>query len=150
MTRVVSLRSSTDRYVLLMESPATMYRRTFDGHQRQRVQTQFEKFLVEATPESALRPEAKFPSPLRQLKDRGGNVRALGVWCQGEGYDLFVTVAIYDKSDEDSYLSKQAEFAEYAGSIAGQFDDREQDEIAAKAQEWRTDPDLVLITPEDL
>jgi len=150
MTRVVSLRTSTDRYVLLLKTPADVYWSTLDGQQTQRVDAQIEKFLEEATPESALQPEPKFPSPLRQLKDRGGNIRALGVWCQGEGYDLFVVQILYTKGTEDEYLPQRYMFAERGEDLQAEFGDRDQDDIAAKAQKWRANEDLLLVTPEDL
>lgn len=105
--RTVELRSDSSRYVLFLENPTKIYEQRLEGSVRQRVDAQVNKFLEEASPESAFQDAQKFPSPLRQLKDRGGKARALGTWCQGDAFDLFVVQILYDKDDENLFLPKK-------------------------------------------
>lgn len=109
--RAFPLRSSIPSYALLLETPTNVYRTVLEGHQCDRVEAQVEKFVA-GEPESAFTDASKFPDPLRQLKDRGGNVRAFGTWCRTDAFDLLVVQAIYRKHDEDGFLARQHQFAE--------------------------------------
>lgn len=144
--RTVELRSDTSRYVLFLENPTKMYENRLEGSIQRRVDTQVSQFLTEVTPESALQDVQKFPSPLRQLKDRGGKVRALGTWCQGDGFDLFVIQILYDKDDEDSYLPKKHIFAEQGEEYQERFETMSHEELQAKVQEWNSRPDLLVLS----
>lgn len=144
--RTVELRSGTTRYVLFLENPANVYRNSLEGSIRQRVDTQVEQFLTEASPESALQNVRKFLPPLRQLKDRGGKARALGTWCQGDGFDLFVVQILYDKDDEASFLPKKHVFAERGVELEEQFGSMSHGEIREKVREWRSRDSLMLFS----
>lgn len=148
MVRHIELRSHTDRYVLFLENPTEVYRRQVEGSTKERVDNQVRKFLEEDSPESALQDEDKFPDPLRQLKDRGGQVRALGVWCQGDGFDLFVIQILFDKDDEETIYAKSGAFQARGDDLATEFGDEDRETIATKADEWRERDDLRLCTPE--
>lgn len=141
--RTVELRSDTSRYVLFLETPTKIYEQRLEGSIRQRVDAQANKFLTEVTPESALQDAQKFPSPLRQLKDRGGKARALGTWCKGDGFDLFVIQILYDKDDEDSYLPKKHVFAKRGEEYKERFGAISHEELQAKVQEWNSRTDLL-------
>lgn len=144
--RTVELRSSTSRYVLFLENPTKIYEQRLEGSIRQRVDSQVNKFLTEVTPESALQDAQKFPSPLRQLKDRGGKARALGVWCKGDGFDLFVIQILYDKDDEDTYLPKKHVFSERGDEYKERFEAMSHEELQAKVQEWNSRTGLLVFS----
>lgn len=144
--RTVELRSGTSRYVLFLENPTKMYETRLDGSVRQRVDTQVNQFLTEVSPESAFQDRRKFPPPLRQLKDRGGKARALGTWCKGDGFDLFVVQILYDKDDEGSYLPKKHVFAERGEEYKGRFEAMSCEELQEKAREWRSRSDLLVFS----
>lgn len=144
--RSVELRSDTDRYVLFLENPTSVYRNQLEGSGRGRVDTQVNQFLDELTPESALQDAGKFPDPLRQLKSRGGNIRALGTWCQGESYDLFIIQALFNKKDEDQIYTYTNRFQRRGRSLQEKFNDLTSSEIEAKVGEWRDRDDLHLCT----
>ena len=146
--RTVELRSDTRRYVLFLKNPAKVYTETIEGRIRQRVNTQVNQFLTEETPESALQDRQKFPTPLRQLKDRGGKARALGTWCKGEGFDLFVVQILYDKDDENTYLPKKHVFARQGREYEERFEAMSGDEIETKADEWEVRDDVLLFSEE--
>lgn len=144
--RTVELRSGTSRYVLFLENPTKIYEQRLQGSIRQRVDAQVNKFLTEVTPESALQDAQKFPSPLRQLKDRGGKARALGTWCKGDGFDLFIIQILYDKDDEDTYLPKKHVFAERGKEYKERFEAMSHEELQAKTQEWNSRTDLLVFS----
>lgn len=144
--RTVELRSDTSRYVLFLENPTNIYEQRLEGSIRQRVDAQVNKFLTEVTPESALQDAQKFPSPLRQLKDRGGKARALGTWCRGDGFDLFVIQILYDKDDEDSYLPKKHVFAKRGEEYKERFEAIPHGELQEKVQEWSSRTDLLVFS----
>lgn len=133
-----------------MEAPAEASRERLDGQQIQRFETQIETFLTAATPERALTDEATFQSPVRQRNDRGGNLRAFGVWCQGDGYDLFIVQAIYVTESESAAIANQAVFAARAEQLQDRHGDLTAAAIAEKAAAWDEDPALLLFTPDDL
>lgn len=143
----VPLRTDSDRYVLFLRSPLEEYQRQLEGRERQRTDAQIRKFLTESTPDSALEDERKFTTPLRQLKDRGGKVRALGVWCQGEVYDLFIIQTLFNKDDEDRVYAKTGGFASNGRDLRERFDGRDYDFICQKADEWREADHVKLVTP---
>lgn len=144
--RTVELRSGTSRYVLFLENPTKIYEQRLQGSIRQRVDAQVNKFLTEVTPESALQDAQKFPSPLRQLKDRGGKARALGTWCKGDGFDLFIIQILYDKDDEDTYLPKKHVFAKQGKEYKERFEAMSHEELQAKTQEWNSRTDLLVFS----
>ena len=144
--QAVELRSDTSRYVLFLENPTKIYEQRLEGSIRQRVDSQVNKFLTEVTPESALQDAQKFPTPLRQLKDRGGKARALGTWCKGEGVDLFVVQILYDKDDEDTYLPKKHVFAERGEGYKDRFEAMSHEELQMKVQEWISKTDLLVFS----
>lgn len=132
--------------MLFLENPTKIYEQRLEGSIRQRVNAQVNKFLTEVTPESALQDAQKFPSPLRQLKDRGGKARALGTWCKGDGFDLFVIQILYDKDNEDSYLPKKHVFAEQGKEYKERFEEVSHEELQAKVQEWDFRTDLLVFS----
>jgi hypothetical protein len=142
----VELRSGTVRYVLFLESPTRAYRNELEGDLRDHVDTQVNQFLEEATPESALQAEGKFSTPLRQLKSRGGQVRGIGVWCQGEGYDLFILQILFRKGDEDRVYAKQEPFRYRGEQLVDRFGGIEKEAIEEKADEWRSRDDFLLFS----
>jgi hypothetical protein len=141
----VSLRSGTDRYVLLLEDAAREYR-TIDGSTRASLDALFDTFLTEPTPQSALEAEAKLPNPLRQLKHRGGSVRGFTVWIRGTGFDLLVVQTLFDKGDERRFYGRIDEFATDAESLRERFDEYTAGDIAAKAREWERREGLLVKT----
>lgn len=147
--RTVELRTDVPGYVLFLENPTKVYRRNIEGSIEQRIRRQVEQFITGATPESALQPRSKFPNPLRQLKDRGGKIRALGTWCKAESFDLFVVQVLYDKGDENDYLPYKYEFAERGEDLQERFDNMERDVFRRKIREWQNQSDLLVFTPED-
>jgi hypothetical protein len=147
MSRRVEIRDSTDRYVLFLEAPTETYRQQFDGQVQQRVDQQLEKFLTESSPEAGLKDKDKFPHPVRQLKDRGSNLRAFGIWCQGSDYDLFIIQKFYDRENDDPVMQRKYIFAEEGENYQQKFSDLEHDEIVAKVDEWRDREDLLVKTP---
>ena len=132
--------------MLFLENPTRVYKKHLEGSIQQRVGTQVNQFLTEVTPESALQDVQKFPSPLRQLKDRGGKARALGTWCKGDGFDLFVVQILYDKDDEDSYLPKKNVFVEHGNEYKERFQAMSSGELQEKAVEWDSRPDLLVFS----
>jgi hypothetical protein len=138
------LRSDTERYVLLIEASAEVYDERLDGSQKGRFDNQTDKFLEEQTPESGLQDADKFPTPLRQLKDRGGQVRGLGTWCKGDDFDLFVTQIICPKSKENSYLPYKEKFSNEGKQYKDRFESMNLNQIKEKAVEWRQRDDLIL------
>jgi hypothetical protein len=144
--RTVELRSDTSRYVLFLENPTKIYEQRLEGSIRQGVDAQVNKFLTEVTPESTLQDVQKFPSQLRQLKDRGGKARVLGTWCKGERFDLFVIQILYDKDDEDTYLPKKHVFAERGEGDKERFKATSHEELQAKVQEWNSRTDLLVFS----
>jgi len=150
VSRRVELREGTDRYVLLLEGATAVYRDRLEGSIRSRFNNQINGFLFEDTPESALEDEDKFPTPLRQLKDRGGKVRGLGVWCQGSGYDVFVVQVIYNKEkDEDKILAKAGKFQGRAQKWDDEISNKDNELIEAKIDDWERNPDIeVFKNPE--
>lgn len=143
----VPLRDETDRYALLLERATTLYREEFEGRQRSAVDTQLNQFLTGTTPESALEKDRKFPTPLRQIKDRNKKIRGLGTWCQGEAYDLFIVQVLYHKDDEDDVTPYKHRFSGRGSSLKDKFDGETREVIAAKADEWRERDDVILQTP---
>jgi hypothetical protein len=141
---VVELREDTERFVLLLENPTRVYREQIEGRIENRVETQIDQFLHEVTPESALESVDKFAPPLRQLKDRGAKVRALGVWCRGDGYDLFVVQALFDKDDEGTIYSWIDEFRTRGKNLDDRFSDADHGEILEKIESWRDRNDLLV------
>lgn len=144
--RTVELRSDSSRYVLFLENPTKIYEQRLEGSVRQRVDAQVNKFLEEASPESAFQDAQKFPSPLRQLKDRGGKARALGTWCKGDAFDLFVVQILYDKDDENLFLPKKYVFAERGEDIEERFAAMSHAKVQEKVQEWDSRTDLLLFS----
>lgn len=144
--RTVELRADTSRYVLFLENPTKVYQQRLEGSVRQRIDAQVNKFLTEVTPESAPQDVGKFPTPLRQLKDRGGKARALRTWCKGDGFDLFVIQILYDKDDEDLYLPKKYVFADRGEEYQERFETMTHEELQAKTQEWESRTDLVVFS----
>jgi len=142
----IDLRGGTDRYVLFLKNPKRVYEDILEGHQQSRADAQVRKFLTEATPESALQDENKFRTPLRQLKDRNGRVRALGVWCQGPGYDLFIVQVLFDKADEDNIYSGLDELQEKAFELDAKFGGCDSEWLSKKADEWRDRSDVLLFS----
>jgi hypothetical protein len=146
--RSVELRD-TSRYVLLLESPTKVYQTRIEGSIRNRVDAQIRTFLTEASPESGLQDAQKFPSPLRQLKDRGGKARALGTWCKGDGFDLFVVQILYDKDDEGSYLPKKHVFAERGTDYVERFETLSHETMQQKIGDWTDNEDLLIFSTGD-
>lgn len=146
--RAFPLRSTIPSYVLLLETPASIYRNVLEGHRCSRVETQVEKFVI-GEPESAFTDVSKFPAPLRQLKDRGGNVRAFGTWCRTDEFDLLVLQAIYRKRDEDGFLARQHQFAERGKGLQETYEALRLDDLQAKVRGWRERADLVVFTDGD-
>jgi hypothetical protein len=141
--------SDVPSFVLLLSRSAEVYENELDGSKSDRLQNQIKKFIRCVSPESALEDEDKFTRPLRQLKDRGGNVRALGTWCDCDGAELFVVQVVYDKRDEDRVLPRQDEFASRGGDLKSEFEPMGADSIRQKTTEWRQDDDLLVFGPED-
>lgn len=142
------LRSGLPTFVLLLETPTRVYREVLEGHQRKRFDQQLSKFLT-GEPESAFEPVGKFPPPLRQLKDRGGNVRAIGTWCQNDAFDLLVVQAIYRKPDEDRFLARQRLFAERGVKLEDRFADVDSESFRVKADEWEGRDDVLVFSAAD-
>jgi hypothetical protein len=127
-----------------------------DGRERGAFKDQINKFLTEATPESGLQPERKFPLPLRQSKDRGGQIRALGTWCQGDDYDLFIILVIYYKTDTNNETGarnkigrklKSGELQSLGNEYKNKFDNQTASYIDKKRQEWKESEDVIIFTP---
>lgn len=72
------------------------------------------------------------------------------MWCQGEGYDLYVVQAIYDKHDESDYLPKQYVFAERGAEFTDRLEGLDQEPLSERVSEWRANEDLLVFTPDDL
>lgn len=144
--RTVELRTDIPRYVLFLENPTKVYRKEVEGSIKQRIQKQVKQFIAEATPESALEPLSKFPDPLRQLKDRGGKIRALGTWCKTNSYDLFVVQILYDKDDENDYLPYKYEFANRGTQHRERFGNMNMPIFEEKIAEWQSRDDVVVFT----
>lgn len=142
------LRSSIPAYALLLETPTDVHRNVLEGHQCTRIEAQVEKFVT-GEPESAFTDVSKFPNPLRQLKDRGGNVRAFGTWCQTDVFDLLVVQAIYRKRDEDGFLARQHQFAERGKRLRETYEAIDHDRVRTKVAEWRDRADLVVFADRD-
>ncbi|MGK2230669.1 MAG: hypothetical protein ACI9QA_000828 [Methanobacteriota archaeon] len=138
------------RYVLLLDSPTEVYRDRLGGSTRQRVDSRLAGFLTEATPESGLTDEDKFPYPLRQLKDRGGKVRGLGVWCATEEFDLFFVMALYDKDDERKYYDAITEFIKDGKEYKEKFENMSLDTLEKKVEEWSQNDGLMVFTEADM
>jgi len=138
------------RYVLLLDSPTDVYRNRLEGSTRQRVDNQLASFLTEATPESGLADEGKFPYPLRQLKDRGGKVRGLGVWCATEEFDLFIVMALYDKDDEKRYYETIEGFVEEGMKYKEKFEDISHSALEEMVEDWSQSDGLFVFTEEDV
>ncbi len=156
MTREHSLRDETDRLILLIGAAVDSFQTEMDGRERGAFKDQINKFLTEATPESGLQPEGKFPSPLRQLKDRGCHVRALGTWCQGDDYDLFITLVIYYKTDTNNEIGarnkigcllESGELQSLGNEYKNKFDNQTASYINKKRKEWKEREDLIIFTP---
>ena len=147
--RAVELRTDVPRYVLFLENPTKTYRNEIEGSIQQRIRSQIGQFITEATPESALQPLSKFPEPLRQLKDRGGKIRALGTWCKTDSYDLIVVQILYDKADENDYLPYKYEFANRGTEHQERFEDVDESSFGEKIEEWKGRPDLKVFTAAD-
>lgn len=156
MTREHLLRDETDRLILLIGAAVDSFQTKMDGRERSAFKDQINKFLTEATPESGLQPERKFPSPLRQLKDRGGQIRALGTWCQGDDYDLFIILVIYYKTDTNNETGarnkigrklKSGELQSLGNEYKNEFDNQTASYIDKKRQEWKESEDVIIFTP---
>lgn len=143
MSRRVPIRDETDRYVLFLDETAEAYRNQ-DGSRQSRVDTIVQKFLTEDSPESALEDEDKFTRPLRQIKDRNGNIRGLGVWCQGTGFDLFVLQALFPESRKEEFYRKEGLFLPKATDLKDRYGGADKTRIEEKRDEWDADPDLIL------
>jgi len=143
----IPLRDDTDRYALILERAARVYREDFEGRQQNAVDAQLNQFLTDPSPESSLEEVRKFPTPLRQIKDRNKKVRGLGTWCSGTGYDLFILQVIYHKDDEDDVTPYKHQFAGRGSSLQDKFSEETREVIAAKADEWRERDDVILQTP---
>jgi hypothetical protein len=139
----VSLRTSTDRYALLLEDAAREYR-TMEGSTRDSLDSLFDRFLTEPPPQSALEDESKLPTPLRQLKHRGGRVRGFSVWVEGIGFDLLAVLTLFDKGDGQRFYRRIDDFAEEADSLQNRFDDYTASDIAERADEWAERETLVV------
>lgn len=147
--RTVELRTDVLRCVLFLENPSKIYHTEVEGSTRQRIHKQIRQFLTEATPESALQSLSKFPNPLRQLKDRGGKIRALGTWCKTDSFDLFVVQVLYDKADEDDYLPYKYEFVNRGSDLRKRFEEMHVAVFEEKIEEWQNRSDLVVFTADD-
>lgn len=150
MNKWISLSNGdSDAYVLLLGDPTIRYQNDLDGHERSRFCTQIEKFAVEATPESALESEQKFQTPLRQLKDRGAKIRALGTWCNGDGFDLFVVQVVFLKDDESKVYAKESQFASHGRGYQERFESMHHSDIEQKVVEWQQRDDLLIFGEDD-
>lgn len=143
MSRRVPIRDETDRYFLFLAETAEAYQ-SRDGSTQSRVDTIVKKFLTEDSPESAFEDEDKFTSPLRQIKDRNGNIRGLGVWCQGNGFDLFVLQALFSEKRKEEFYRKEGLFLPKANELRNDYAGAEKGRIEEKRVEWKADPDLIL------
>lgn len=136
-------------YVLLLKKPVEIYSDEFEGHQKSRFRKQIKKFVTSDTPESALKSESKFTTPLRQLKDRNAQVRGLGTWCDGTNFNLFVVQIIYDKDDESKIFPRQNSFSKRGNNLKNKFEPMTNKQIESKVQEWGNDSDLLIFTDDD-
>ena len=149
MNRWIPLGSEDDRYILLLANPANIYRHDLEGNQRSRIDNQLKKFIIEETPESALEDEEKFKTPLRQLKDRGGQVRALGTWCNGGDFDLLVVQVLFHKDDEDDVYPYEHSFSSRGKDHQKRFENMSSPEIEDKVSEWRDRDDTLVFDKSD-
>lgn len=147
--RTVEIRTDVPRYVLFLENPTTVYRNETEGSVKQRIDGLIKQFVTEVTPESALQPISKFPDPLRQLKDRGTKLRALGTWCKTDSFDLFVIQILYDKDDENDYLPYKHEFASRGNDHRERFENMSVSAIDKKVSEWQSRSDILVFTAND-